>query len=218
VGCIPRLTEAELIMLFSYFLQGLLFGFAAAVQPGPFQTFLISQTIAHGWRRTLPAVLAPLFSDGPILVLVLLTLSHVPDRVIYGLRLAGGLFILYLAYGAFNAWRHFDSPQGSNRPGPKSLIQAAFVNLLSPNPYLFWSLVGGPLLLTAWHTSPLDGIGLLAGFYLVMIGGNAGMVVLLGITGRLGPRINRLLLGLSGLALLVMGIIQIRLGLLGLLN
>ena len=129
--------------MFLYFLQGLTFGFAAAVQPGPFQTYLISQTISRGWRRTLPAVLAPLLSDGPILALVLLVLSRVPENVVQILRLAGGAFVIYLAVGAFKTWRSFSGQPAAARSGPNSLFQAAFVNLLSPNPYLFWSLVGG---------------------------------------------------------------------------
>ena len=34
-----------------YFLQGLTFGFAAAVQPGPFQTYLISQTVNNALNQ-----------------------------------------------------------------------------------------------------------------------------------------------------------------------
>ncbi|MBK9210593.1 MAG: hypothetical protein IPL71_20865 [Anaerolineales bacterium] len=48
-------------------------------QPGSFQTYLISQTLTRGWKRTLPAALAPLISDGPIILICLLLLSQVPD-------------------------------------------------------------------------------------------------------------------------------------------
>lgn len=65
-------------MLF-HLAQGAVYGFAAAVQPGPFLAYLISQTLRNGWRRTLPVVLAPLLSDGPIIVLVLFVLSRI-DR------------------------------------------------------------------------------------------------------------------------------------------
>jgi threonine/homoserine/homoserine lactone efflux protein len=201
-----------------FFLQGLTFGFAAAVQPGPFQTFLITQTINHGWKRTLPAALAPLLSDGPILVLVLLILARVPDLAIQVLRLAGGAFVLYLAVGAFNSWRRFESRQVAPPAGTRSVFKAAFVNLLSPNPYLFWSLVGGPLFLSAWRNTPLAAILLLLGFYLTMIGINAGIVLLIGGSGKLGPKFNRTLLGISALALFGMGIYQIWLGLMGLLK
>jgi len=57
-----------------YVMQGIGYGFAAAVQPGPFQTYITAQTLSSGWRNTLPAALAPLISDGPIIALVLLVL------------------------------------------------------------------------------------------------------------------------------------------------
>ncbi len=203
--------------MFLYFIQGLTFGFAAAVQPGPFQTYLISQTVSHGWRRTLPAVLAPLLSDGPIILLVLLALVRLPNIAVQLLRLAGGVFVIYLAFGAFKTWRQFNSTGVIDKRGPQSLIQATFVNLLNPNPYLFWSLVGGPLLLTAWRDTPVKAVVLLGGFYLILIGGMAVGVIAVGATGRLGPRVSRVLLGISALALLGLGIYQVWLGISGLL-
>lgn len=50
-----------------YLAQGAVYSFAAAVQPGPFLTYLVSLALGNGWRRALPAVLAPLLSDGPII-------------------------------------------------------------------------------------------------------------------------------------------------------
>src|SRR3972149_11687913 len=91
-----------------YLLQGLGYGLAAASQPGPFQTYIISQTLTRGWKRTLPAALAPLVSDGPILLICVLMLSQVPKWMQRGLYIAGGLFILYLAYGTYKAWKNFD--------------------------------------------------------------------------------------------------------------
>ena len=201
-----------------YFIQGITLGFAAAVQPGPFQAFLISQTVSHGWKKTLPAVLAPLLTDGPIIALVWLALVHLPDIAIHALRLAGGLFIIYLAFEAFKTWQQFDTTGPLKTVGPKSFIQAALVNFLNPNPYLFWSLVGGPLLLAAWRKAPLNSVALLGGFYVVLIGGMAVGVILFGTTGKLGPGVNRALLGISALALFGLGIYQILLGLMGLLK
>ncbi len=201
-----------------YFLQGLTLGFAASVQPGPFQTYLISQTVSHGWKRTLPAVLAPLLSDGPIIALVLLALVRLPDLAIQILHLAGGVFIIYLVVEAFRTWRRFEVVTRSEKAGPKSLLQAAFVNLLNPNPYLFWSLVGGPLLLSSWRESPGLSLAFLGGFYIVLIGGMAMGVILVGMTGRLGPKVSRALLLISAVALLGLGIYQIWLGVIGLVK
>jgi threonine/homoserine/homoserine lactone efflux protein len=154
--------------VFLYIIQGIGYGFAAAVQPGPFQTYIIAQTLNSGWRRTLPAVFAPLVSDGPIIVLVLLVLSQVPDWFQRALYVAGGLFILFLAFNAFRGWRNFD-PAGEegSQSGSQSLFKAAMMNVLSPGPYLFWSLVTGPILLAGWRQAPtiLSGHDSLSGRY-----------------------------------------------------
>ena len=84
-----------------YLVIGMTFAFAAAVQPGPFQAFLLSQALTRGWRRTLPAAFAPLLSDGPIILLVLLVLTHVPAWLVTVLQGLGGIFLLYLALGAW---------------------------------------------------------------------------------------------------------------------
>jgi len=126
-----------------YLITGLTFGFAAAVTPGPLLTYLISQTLNNGWRRTLPAVFSPLITDGPIAVLILPILSRVPASLIGYLQLAGGIFILYLAYGAFKAWRVYDIKKTvSVQSIRQNVLKAAIVNWLNPNPYLGWSLVG----------------------------------------------------------------------------
>lgn len=64
------------------FTQGVMLGLYAAVIPGPLQAFLLSQTLRVGWKRTLPAALSPLLSDGPIILLFLLLLSQAPGWVL----------------------------------------------------------------------------------------------------------------------------------------
>jgi threonine/homoserine/homoserine lactone efflux protein len=196
-----------------YLLQGLGFGLAAASQPGPFQTYLISQSLTRGWKRTLIASLAPLVSDGPIILLCVLVLSQVPDWFQRFLYIAGGLFILYLAYGAFKAWRDFDL----NAPQPESKIsglpKAALMNALSPGPYIFWTLVTGPILVRGWRDTPVNGIGFLAGFYIAMIGTLLTIIIVFGAASNLGPKVNRALLGISSIALLCFGLYQLWKGL-----
>ena len=189
--------------MLTYLILGMTYAFAAAVQPGPLQTYLISQTLSHGWRRTLPAAFSPLISDGPVIVLVLLVLSRVPAWLAQGLRLAGGVFVLYLAWGAVKAWRTYDAQDTA--PVPSSLLRAALVNVLNPNPYISWSLVLGPPLLKAWRETPAHGVALLAGFYGVMVLSLAGTIVLFAAARNLGPCVTRLLIGLSSVALACFG-------------
>ena len=190
------------------------FAFAAAVQPGPFQTFLVGETLVRGWRRTLPAAFAPLLSDGPIFAVAVLALSRVPESAVRGLHLAGALFLFYLAWGAYRTWRRFDPdrpPQAEG--GHATLLKAAFVNFLNPNPWLGWTLVMGPLFLEGWRQAPSHGIALVAGFYGMMVLSLAGLITLFAFARRLGPRVNRITLGLSVVALAGFGVYQLWLGL-----
>jgi threonine/homoserine/homoserine lactone efflux protein len=196
-----------------YILQGIGYGLAAAAQPGPLQTYLISQALTKGWKQALPSALAPLISDGPILAFSLLVISQLPTRLERFLYIAGGLFVLYLAYGTYRSWKYFDSNIPSpNMENPQSLLKAALLNVLNPNPYLFWSLVTGPILLTGWRQTPIHGLSFLAGFYATMIIGLATIIVVFGSARQLGPRVNRALLGISALALLCFGLFQLWLG------
>jgi threonine/homoserine/homoserine lactone efflux protein len=197
-----------------YVVQGLTYGFAAGVQPGTFQTYLITQALRNGWRRTLPSVFAPLISDGPIIALVLLVLSQVPPGLVRALQLAGGLFVLYLAAGAFRAWRNYAGRQPDQSQRVRTgVFRAVAVNFLNPAPYLFWSLVTGPLLVSGWRASPANGVGLLAGFYGALFASLAGITLLFTGARRLGPVVTRSLLGLSALVLAGFGCFQLWQGL-----
>ena len=205
--------------LFSYLIQGFGFGFTAAAQPGPFLTYLISQTLRNGWRRTLIAVLAPLVSDGPIIVLVLLLLSRVPEWFRVLLQIAGGVFILYLALGAFRAWRKMrtgatDAPPAS--AGSQSLLRAALMNTLSPGPWLYWSLITGPILVRGLREHPTYGVAFLVGFYGAMLSSLAAIIMIFGTARRFGPRVSRAMVGISALALAGFGLYQLITGLLSL--
>lgn len=197
----------------SYLIFGITFAFAAAVQPGPLQTYIISQTLKKGWRATLPAAFAPIISDGPILLLVLFLLSNVPPNFILMLRIGGGLFLLYLGFRAFQEWRKFDV--AANIPADtdqRTLISAVIVNLLNPAPYLGWSLILGPLFLEGWKIAPLNGISLIIGFYLTMIITLAGIIMLFSFARKLGPAVSKVLIGISSLALFGFGIYQLWVG------
>jgi threonine/homoserine/homoserine lactone efflux protein len=202
-----------LASLAGYFLQGGGYGLAAATQPGAFQTFVISQTLTNGWRRTLSAALAPLISDGPILVLMLALLTRLPEWTRGLLHLASGAFILYLATGAMRAWRKFDaSALVTPAAGGHSLLKAAAMNLISPGPYLFWGLVAGPILLQAWSESPKNGLAFLTGFYAAMVATLAGIILLFGTARHLGPQVTRALLLISAILLAGFGVYQLWMG------
>lgn len=199
--------------MLTYLIFGITYAFAAAVQPGPLQTYIISQTLNKGWRSTLPAAFAPVISDVPILLLVLFLLSTVPDNFIYILRIGGGLFLLYLGINAFNSWKKYDTDKSvSNDSSQQTLLKAVVVNLLNPAPYIGWSLIMGPLFLQGWKVAPVNGIALIFGFYLTMVITLVGIIFLFSFARKLGPKVGKILLGLSAIVLVAFGIYQLWFG------
>lgn len=194
--------------MFAYLLQGLSLGLSAAASPGPFQAFIIGQTIKNGWRRTLPAVLAPLISDGPIITLMVLVLTSMPPAILRLIQIAGGIYVLYLAWKTFQSYRGFQPVQAADETS-RTLGQAVITNFLSPGPYIFWSMLAGPVLVKGWQQAPVHGLSFLLGFYGAMIGGLVLLVVLFGVARQLGPRVNRILIGLSAVALFGFGLYQL---------
>jgi threonine/homoserine/homoserine lactone efflux protein len=193
-----------------YLLIGFTFAFAAAIQPGPFQAYVISQTLSSGWRRTWPAVFAPLLSDVPIAIIALGVLNLATAWLLSALQCAGGLYLLYLAAQAFRAWRGHAARQ--RLESRSTLFKAATVNLLNPNPYLAWSLVMGPLFLRAWQEAPRNAAALLLGFYATLIATMMGMILLFGAAAGLGAKVNRILVGFSIIALVLFACYELWLG------
>jgi threonine/homoserine/homoserine lactone efflux protein len=168
------------------------------------QAFLIARVAATGWRRTLPACLAPLLTDGPIAILVLLVLGRLSVTARSLLRASGGGLLLYLAWVAYRQWRSPDAP-GAGGSAPRTFLQAALVNALNPNPYLGWALVLGPSALAAWREHPWSAVALVAAFYGTMVAMLALFVLLVGTVRFLGSRGQRALLAVSALALAMLG-------------
>jgi len=200
--------------MLAYLAIGSTIAFAAAVQPGPFQAYLVSQTMRAGWKRTLPAAFAPVLTDGPIIVLVLVVLRQIPPRFAPILQCVGGAFLMFLAWSALQTWRRFEEVQSAAPPtAQRTLLDAAVVNLTNPNPYLTWSLVLGPLLLKGWQVSPSYGVALIAGFYLTLTVTTVALITLLAFARTLGPRLSRALVGLSAIGLAAFGVWQLWSGL-----
>lgn len=200
----------QISLIVSYFLSGASLGFSAVASPGPFQAYLFSQTSKNGWRKTLVAAFAPLLSDGPIILLVLFVLTRLPESLLTALQIAGGVLLIFFSWRTFRAFRHFEYQEFfSTEQSSQSLPEAMLVNAIGPGPWIFWSLIGGPILLEGWQISPWVGVTFLIGFYVAMLFGNSAFIVIAGTARRLGPKFTRFQLGLSTIILLLIGIYQI---------
>ncbi len=199
--------------MIAYILQGIVYGFAAAAQPGPFQAYAILQAVRSGWRRSIVYALVPLCSDLPIIAAVVFVLALVPDVWVIALRFVGGLFLLYLAGNAFRTARRLsDEPEPGAGSHPRNFFQAVLINLLNPNPYLFWSLVTGPILVAGWKQNPAYAVGMLTSFYLVMVLCMGGLILLVSAVRGLHKNMRLAFTLLSACGLAFFGVYQIWMG------
>lgn len=143
-------------------LQSLALGFSAGASPGPFQTYLITESAAYGWRAGLRIAFVPLVSDAPIIALMLFVLAQLPTAALGVIGLVGVGVLLLLAWGL---WQRFQQPALPAPSTQRSFWRGVLLNLTNPNPYIFWGTVGGPLLVSSWQQGPLFALTLLGGFY-----------------------------------------------------
>lgn len=176
---------------------------SATALPGPLQAYIISVALRHGWRKGLVVVVSPLLTDIPIIVVTLLMLeqlaAYVP-QIIPVIRLAGGVFLLWLAWGA---WKQYRAGVGmSARDGQPAddtggvtrlhiLTTGILMNYLSPGPYLFWTTVNGPLLMKALVVSQWHAVAFLLSFYGVFLLGLGAIFITFDRLGRMNERVTR---------------------------
>jgi len=96
--------------------------------------------------------------------------------------------------------------------GPQSLFKAALINILNPAPYIYWSLVTGPILLRGWHETPAFGLAFLFGFYATFVVSLLVIIILFATAGKLGPKVTPRLGGHLGSRTGFLGLYQLWLG------
>lgn len=192
--------------------RGISLGFAAGALPGPFQSYIISTTLLQGWRRSLPVIVSPLVIDGPIILIVVFLLGQLPLQVIRLIQMAGGIFLLYIAWGTWRGLRAGTAvtPTEAGGGGAATVrgifLRGLLMNALSPGPYLFWGTVTGPLLVQALSQSALHALAFLAAFYGTFLAMLALIVLLFDRVRRLDARITRALVWLTLAVLVIFGV------------
>jgi threonine/homoserine/homoserine lactone efflux protein len=174
------------------------------------QAYLLHQTTHHGWRKALPGVFAPLLSDIPIIILVLVILTRFPPLVLRVLQVVGGIFVIYLAWEAYRAIRAHHSLLPAEPPAaPQTFMKAVLANGLNAGPYIFWSVIAGPMLLKVWGQSVPGAIAFLIAFHVALIGAYTVQVLFFATIRRVSSRAAYGLNIVAAIVLLLMGLYQI---------
>ena len=159
--------------------SGVLLGLSCGLAPGPLLALVLAQALRHGPREGCKIALTPLVTDAPIIVVALVLAARLAElRPVLGLvSLAGGVFVLYLAWDTLRP-AHLDAAAPVEPPG--SWFKGILTNLLSPHPWLFWLTVGAAMLAKAVAQSWLVVAAFLFGFYLLLVGSKALVALLAG--------------------------------------
>jgi threonine/homoserine/homoserine lactone efflux protein len=195
-------------------------GLSAGFSPGPLLALVIARTMRYGTGEGIKVSLAPLITDAPIIAISVFLVSRFAamNSVLGAISLAGGLFVLYLAWETFRA-QHPSADIADNRAG--SIGRGIAVNALSPHPYIFWITVGSPIIIRSYRESPVWAILFIFSFLLCLIGAKVLIAILVGRSkGILTGKVYHVIMGFLGLALFVFAVILIRDGfaLLGILT
>lgn len=184
---------------------GLLLGLSGGLTPGPTTTLVVSETLRHSVREGCKVALAPVLTDGPIILAAMLVLGRLAttDSVIGVIYIAGAAALGYLGGSTLAAEPGVGEP--TDGP-PRSLLKGVLANASNPHPYLFWSLIGGPILFEAWKVGPLAAASFLVTFYGVMVGSKIALAAVVHRSrGFLNGRAYRIIVRLLGLVLLGFG-------------
>jgi len=181
--------------MINYLTAGLVLGLSAGLQPGPLAALVLCAAARSGFAAGARVAFAPLFTDGPIILLAVLILRPMREHgaVLAALGLCGGVYCLWLARQTWRLGTATAADTDSRAPAG-SLREAVLVNLFNPNPYLFWLTAGG-----AWlgRGSVADGAAFVAAFMAGIIGTKLAMAWMAARAhsagGRAPPWIGRLL-------------------------
>lgn len=190
--------------MMEYFFYGTVLGLSAGFSPGPLLALVVAETLRHNFGGGLRVALAPLLTDVPIVLVVLLVLMRLADyhALLGWIAVSGAGFLLFLGWQSLR----FKRPATETAAAPpRSLVKGVVTNFLSPHPYLFWITVGGPLVTRAWSDQAGGATAFVCAFYLCLIGSKVVLAALVGrsrnfLIGRAYPLIMR---GLGILLLLL---------------
>jgi len=153
------------------FLLGATLGLAAGISPGPLLALVIREAINKGATAGILAATAPLITDSWAVFLAWTLGAALPGWAISLIQIIGGIYIIYL--GVIGLRSPISIQDAHDSTG--SLRAAVLMNLTNPHMYVFWFLVGAPLL----HQLRGSGISaFLLGFYLLIVGSKMSLAVL----------------------------------------
>ena len=136
-------------------IAGITLGIVEGLKPGPLLTTVIKETLTNGFRGGIRAASAPFFTDGPLILFSIFMAGWIANQplVFCGIAVLGALFLTRMGMECFNPEIPDIDPTDVDLT--QSLKKGIITNLLNPNAYIFWLLIGGPLMATVADSDPI---------------------------------------------------------------
>ena len=165
--------EVELILALAA--AGTMLGVVEGLKPGPLMTMVVRETLSGGLKAGVWTAAAPIFTDGPLILISLVAAASIANSpmLLLVITVAGALFLAKMGIDCFT----LDAPDFNEEPGAPSgsLLRGVVTNLLNPNAYVFWFLIGGPLMASVVQEEWLAPVAYALSFLLTLMLTKAGV-------------------------------------------
>ena len=194
-------------LVLSLSVAGVALGVIEGIKPGPLLTMVIRETLSGGLRAGVWTAAAPIFTDGPLIIVSLLAASWISTRpsILLAISILGAAYLLKMGIECFSI-----EPPSSDLAEidvSDSFKRGVLTNLLNPNVYIFWFLIGGPLMASVADEEPLAPVAYAVTFLVSIIIVKSIIALAFDRTrGNLSRRSYSIMLSLCGVAMIFFAI------------
>ncbi|MDP6986145.1 MAG: LysE family transporter [Candidatus Thalassarchaeaceae archaeon] len=181
---------------------GIALGVMEGIRPGPLLTMVIRETLTGGWPAGARAASAPIFTDGPLIVVSVLLSGWVAEQptLLFLISTLGAGFLVWFGVDCFRIEPPDLELEQADVTG--SFRRGVITNLFNPNVYVFWFLIGGPLMASKAAVEPLAPVAYALSFLFSIIIVKMTIALFFDRTREaLSPRAYRGALGICGLGM-----------------
>ena len=182
---------------------GIALGLFEGIRPGPLLTMVIRETLTGGWYAGARAASAPIFTDGPLIIVSIFLSGWIAEQpsILFVISLLGAGFLVWFGIDCFRI--EAPDPDTAQEAVTGSFRRGVITNLLNPNVYVFWFLIGGPLMASAADEEPLAPVAYALSFLVTIIIVKMAIALIFDRTrGSMSPRAYKIALGICGLGMI----------------
>ena len=197
------MSYLETDLMLGLAIAGATLGIVEGIKPGPLLTMVIRETLSGGLRAGLWTAAAPIFTDGPLVIFSLFAAAWIATNpsTLLAITLAGAIFLAQMGYECFGL-----EPPNMDEDAPPptgSFLRGIITNLLNPNVYVFWFLIGGPLMASAADEEILAPIAYAITFLVTIMLTKAAIAYAIHrASGNISATVYRRLLAICGIVMI----------------